>query len=258
MSTSEVSLSHVAIQFPMKPNETETKDELRIRDLRILQPKEGYRFSLDPLLLCDFAETVNTARIVDLGTGCGIIPLILARMARSSLIVGVELQEEMAGLATRNVALNGFQDRIEVVCDDVLSLRMRFPVSSFDLVTANPPYRKPGSGRVSPKAGRDLARHESSAGLADFLAVAKHLVKPSGAICFISHPSRLVEFIRCAGELKLSLLRLRLVHGSAAAPATMFLAQLAKGRRGDTSVLPPLFVRNVQGGYTDEVGRIIS
>jgi tRNA1Val (adenine37-N6)-methyltransferase len=241
----------------MKPNETETINELRTRDLRIVQPKEGYRFSLDPLLLCDFAETANTARIVDLGSGCGIIPLILARKAAATRIVGVEFQDEMAGLAARNVALNGFQDRIEVVCDDVLSLRRRFPVSSFDLVTANPPYRKPGSGRVSPKAGRDLARHESSAGLEDFLAVAKYLVKPSGAICFISHPSRLLEFIHCAGELKLSLLRLRLVHSSAAAPAMMFLAQLAKGRKGDTLVMPPLFVHNEQGRYTDEVGWVL-
>jgi tRNA1Val (adenine37-N6)-methyltransferase len=241
----------------MKPNETETIDELRIHDLRIAQPIDGYRYSLDPLLLCDFAETANTTRIVDLGTGCGIIPLIFARKIPDATLVGVELQQEMAGLAARNVAQNGFRDRIEVICDDVLSLRRRFQVSSFDLVTANPPYRKPGSGRVSPKAGRDLARHESSAGLADFLAVAKYLVKPSGAICFISHPSRLLEFIHYAGELKLSLLRLRVVHSSAALPATMFLAQLAKGRKGDTSVLPPLFVHNEQGGYTDEVGRIL-
>lgn len=238
-------------------NGEETLDELRAHGLQVIQPKGGYRFSLDPLLLCDFAGTGSEGRIIDLGTGCGIIPLILAGKIPGASLVGVELQEEMAGLAARNVALNGLRDRIDVVCDNVLSLRRRFPVSSFDLVTANPPYRKQGSGRVSPKAGRDLARHESSAGLADFLGVAKYLVKPSGAICFICHPSRLLEFIHCAGELKLSLLRLRLVHSSAAAPATMFLAQLAKGRKGETSVLPPLFVHNEQGGYTDEVGRVL-
>jgi tRNA1Val (adenine37-N6)-methyltransferase len=238
-------------------NGEETLDELRAYGLRIIQSLDGYRFSIDPLLLCDFAGAGSGGRVIDLGAGCGIIPLILAGKFPTASLVGVELQEEMAGLAARNVVLNGCQDRIEIVCDDVLFLARRFPVSSFDLVTANPPYRKPGSGRVSPKAGRDLARHESSAGLADFLAIAKYLVKPSGTLCFISHPSRLPEFIHCAGELKLSLLRLRLVHGSVAAPATMFLAQLAKGRKGDTSVLPPLFVHNEQGGYTDEVGRIL-
>jgi tRNA1Val (adenine37-N6)-methyltransferase len=236
----------------------ETVDELRSSGLRIAQPRHGYRFSLDPLLLCDFAGTGSGGRIIDLGTGCGVIPLVLAGRFPGATLVGVELQEEMDGLAARNVALNGLDERIEVVCGDILSLRGRFPVSSFDLVTANPPYRTPGSGRVSPRAGRDLARHESSARLADFLAAAKYLVKPSGTVCFISHPSRLPEFIRCAGELKLSLLRLRLVHSTAAAPATMFLAQLAKGRNGETSVLPPLFVHDGDGGYSEEVKRIIA
>jgi len=238
-------------------NGEETTDELRAFGLRIIQPVDGYRFSIDPLLLCDFACANSAGRIIDLGAGCGVIPQILARKIPDASLVGVELQEEMAGLAARSVAMNGLDERIKIMCADVLSLRRLFPVSSFDLVTANPPYRKPGSGRVSPKAGRDLARHESSAGLADFLAVAKYLVKPSGAICFISHPSRLAEFIHCAGELNLSLLRLRLVHGFATAPATMFLAQLAKGRKGDAAVLPPLFIHNEQGGYSDEVGRIL-
>jgi len=241
----------------MRPGETETIDELRAYDLRIQQPRDGYRFSLDPLLLCDFAGGGPAGRTIDLGSGCGVIPLILARRMPGASFVGLELQEEMAGLATRNVALNGLQSRIEIVCDDILSLRRRFPVSSFDLVTANPPYRKPGSGRVSPKAGRDLARHESTAGLADFLAAAKYLAAPSGAMCFISHPSRLAEFIHCAGELKLALLRLRMVHGSAAAPATMFLAQLAKGKKGDTLVLPPLLIHDERGDYTEEARRIL-
>ncbi|QEM69125.1 methyltransferase [Geobacter sp. FeAm09] len=235
----------------------ETTDELRAYDLRIHQPKDGYRFSLDPLLLCDFAEAASAGRIMDLGTGCGIIPLVLARKAPGASLVGVEFQEAAAGLAMRNVAHNGLRERIGIVCDDILSLRGRFPVSSFDLVTANPPYRKPGSGRISPRAGRDLARHESSAGLYDFLSVAKYLVKPSGAICFISHPSRLAEFVCGAGELKLALLGLRMVHDCAAAPATMFLARLAKGRKGDTVVLPPLILRDEQGGYSPEAQRIL-
>ena len=111
-------------------NGAETTDELRAYGLRIIQPLDGYRLSLDPLLLCDFAGAGSEGRIIDLGTGCGIIPLILARKIPGASLVGVEFQEEMAGLAGRNVALNGFQERIEIVCDDVLALRGRFPVSS--------------------------------------------------------------------------------------------------------------------------------
>ena len=235
----------------------ETIDELRGHGLRIIQPCNGYRFSLDPLLLCAFAEIGAGARVVDLGTGCGVIPLVLARKVADVSIVGVEFQEEMAGVATRNAELNGLQERVEIVCDDVLSLRKRLPVSSFDLVVANPPFRKPGSGRVSPKAGRDLARHESTAGLADFLTAAKYLVKPTGSICFIYHPARLVEFLTQAAALKLAPLRLRMVHGNSGMEARMVLIALAKGRRGDLEVLPPLFVYGNNGKYSGEMKRIL-
>jgi tRNA1Val (adenine37-N6)-methyltransferase len=234
-----------------------TADQLRAHGLRLIQPRHGYRFSLDPLLLCDFVTAQKAGRAIDLGTGCGVIPLVLARSRAELHAVGVEFQEELARLATQNVALNDLGHRVEIVEADILSLRQRFPASSFDLVTANPPYRKPGSGRVSPRAGRELARHESTAGLGDFLAVARYLVRPGGSICFISHPSRLAEFIHLAGGLRLALPRLRFVHGTPDAQATMFLAELVKGRHGSTVVLPPLLVRDGTGGYSAGLRRVL-
>jgi tRNA1Val (adenine37-N6)-methyltransferase len=220
----------------------ESFDELKEYGLRVVQPRHGYRFSLDPLLLCTFAAAGEGDRIIDLGTGCGVMPLVLARTAAQTQIVGVEQQEGLATLAARNVELNGLADRITIVAGDIRELRRRFPVSSFDLVVANPPYRRRGTGRVSPKAGRDDARHESTAGLADFLAAAKYLVHPGGRICFVYHPLRLPELFAEAARLKLAPLRLRMVHGSAAAEARIFLVEMAKGRRGELRVLPPLFV----------------
>jgi tRNA1Val (adenine37-N6)-methyltransferase len=222
----------------------ETVDELRDYGLRIIQPRAGYRFSLDPLLLCEFVGIDAAARVIDLGTGCGVIPLVLARKGEDASLVGVEFQEETARLAQRNVELNGLADRVEIIGADILSLRERFAVSSFDLVVANPPYRKPGSGRTSPSAGRDLARHESTAGLADFLAAAKYLVKPAGRICLIYHTSRLADCLVEAEGLRLSPGRLRFVHGSPQAEARMFLVELVKGRKRELTVLPPLFVRD--------------
>lgn len=234
----------------------ETTDELQNFGLRIIQPRHGYRFSLDPLLLCAFAELAAGGRIIDLGTGCGVIPLVLARKDEGARIVGVEQQEALTELAARNVRLNGLFDRIEIVGADILSLQERFPVSSFDLVVANPPYRKQGTGRISPKAGRDKARHETTATLADFLGVAKYLVRPSGRICFIYHPSRLAELLTEAAVLKLALLRLRMVHGNSAAEARMFLVEMAKGRKGELKVLPPLVVYGDDGGYSEEIERM--
>jgi tRNA1Val (adenine37-N6)-methyltransferase len=161
----------------------------------------------------------------------------------------------MATLVERNVQHNALAERVSVHGGDVIDLRGTFPDSTFDLVVSNPPFRTPWSGRISPKAGRDAARHETTAGLADFIAAAKYLVKPSGKICFIQLPSRLAEFMALAADMKLSVLRLRMIHNNAGAPAAMFMAELAKGRRSAPVIEPPLFVRDMSGEYTDEVWR---
>lgn len=236
--------------------ETETLDELSGYDLRIIQPRHGYRFSVDPLLLADFAAVRRGERCVDLGTGCGVIALLLARLGPECSVTGVEFQQVMADIATRNVHLNGLSGRVGIVEEDVVSLRARFPVDSFDLVVSNPPYRRPGTGKVSPRSGRDDARHESTATLADFLAAAKYLVKPSGRICLIYHTSRLPELMARAAQEKLAPLKLRMVHGNGRMEARMFMIELAKGRNAELRVEPPLMVRGEDGGYSEEKLRI--
>ena len=231
-----------------------TLDELKLFDLQLFQLRHGYRYSLDPLLLARFCTTVQPGgKIVDLGAGCGIISLVLARVNPAASVVAVENNPETAALVERNIQHNDLGERIFVNCEDVINLRKSYPVSTFDLVASNPPFRAPGSGKSSPLAGRDAARHETTAGLSDFLAVAKYLVKPGGKICFIQHPSRLTDFIAHARELKLALHRLRMVHDRVAAPATMFLAELAKGSRRGLAVEAPLILRDERGIYSDEV-----
>lgn len=234
----------------------ETIDELRSFDLSIIQPRHGYRYSLDPLLLARFCGLPPLeGSIADLGTGCGIIALVLARINATASVTAIENNPVMAELAERNARYNGLEGRISVHVGDVIDLRRSFPDSRFDLVVSNPPFRTAGSGRISPRAGRDAARHETTAGLADFLAAAKYLVKPSGRICFIQLPSRLAEFMSLAAGMKLSVMRVRMIHNTAGSPATMFLAELAKGRRAAPVVEPPLFVRDMAGEYTGEVWR---
>ena len=233
-----------------------TIDELSACGLQLFQPRHGYRYSLDPLLLTRFCgQPPSGGRIIDLGAGCGIIALVLARTNPAASVVAVENNPEMAALVERNILHNDLGGRVSVHTEDVINLRRSFPVSTFDLVVTNPPFRTAGSGKVSPRTGRDAARHETTAGLADFLAVAKYLVKPSGRICFIQLPSRLPEFMSLAEQMKLSVLRVRMIHSNARSPATMFMAELAKGRRCATVVEPPLFVRDMDGEYTDEVWR---
>lgn len=225
--------------------------------LKVRQPEKGYRFSLDALLLADFARLPEGAAVADLGTGCGIIPLVLAQSRADIRCVAIESNPEMAALALENARENRLDERIEVVCDDILTTRSRFPDSVFDVVLANPPFRTPRSGRISPHAGRDAARHESTAGLADFLSAAKYLVKPTGRICFVYLPSRLGELLSCARDQKLAVLRLRMVHGNEQSIAKIFLVELAKGRRGEPVIEPPLFVRDPSGSYTGETAAIL-
>ncbi len=233
-----------------------TRDEFKLFDLELFQPRHGYRYSLDALLLARFCGVLKAGgSIIDLGAGCGVISLVLARINPEASVVAVEKNLEMAALIERNIHHNELAGRVSVTQEDVANLRKNHTDSTFDLVVSNPPFRKAGSGKVSPCAGRDAARHETTAGLADFLDAAKYLVRPSGRICFIQLPSRLPEFMALAGQMKLSVLRIRMIHDNAGAPATMFMAELAKGRRSSPVVEPPLFVRDMSGEYTSEVWR---
>lgn len=238
--------------------EVTTIDELKHFGLKITQPESGYRFSLDPLLLADFVSlSPAVSRLIDLGTGSGVILMVLCRKFPEITAVGVESNCSMAEIARHNVAENDLAEKTEILECDVKVIKNEFHVSSFDCVVSNPPFRTPCSGKVSPRAGRDSARHESTAGIADFLAAAKYLVKPSGRIFFVYHPDRLQEFVKVASELNLSLLRIRMVHGNIAAPAKIFLAELAKGRKGATEVLSPLIIYGDNGEYTAEARGIL-
>ena len=193
--------------------------------------------------------------IIDLGAGCGIISLVLARLNPGVSVVAVENNHDMAALIAQNIQHNDLTGRVSVLAEDIINLRKLYSDSTFDLIVSNPPYRTPQSGRISPRTGRDAARHETTAGLADFVAAAKYLVKPSGRICFIQLPSRLPEFLSLAAQMKLSVLRVRMIHSNAESPATMFMAELAKGRRSAPVVESPLLVRDMDGEYTHEVWR---
>ena len=237
-----------------------TRDELKRFGLTLLQPKQGYRFTLDPLLLCDFSGASREMSIVDLGTGCGVMALVLARMAAAAHISAFEQDEATALLARQNTSLNRLAERVTVLHEDILQVRSHLPVSSCDLVVSNPPYRKQGRGRLNPHAGKLAARHETTASLADFLAAAKYLVKPvTGRICLVYHTDRLPDLMVEVVAQKLAVVRLRMVHGLPDAPAKVFLVELAKGRKNaDLQIMPPLIVRSDTERYTDEIGRILT
>ncbi|WP_305043173.1 tRNA1(Val) (adenine(37)-N6)-methyltransferase [Geoalkalibacter sp.] len=230
----------------------ETLDELRIGKLKILQAKNGYRFSLDPVLLCAFARVGKGERVADLGTGSGVMPLILARRSEAEEIVGVEVRADMAARARRSVALNGLEGRIRILEADVREIARSLAPQSFAVVLSNPPFRAPGSGRLAPVGERAAARHELAGGLDDFLRAAAWLLGPGGRFYIIYLAERLADLLEGMRRAGLEPKRLRCVHGRLGEPARMVLVEGRRGGRPGLALEAPLLVFAGED-YTQEV-----
>ena len=240
------------------PLNDETLDALFGGALKLHQKKRGYRFSLDSLLLADFATIRPGNRVIDLGTGNGVMPLILAYRYPSISVTGVEIQRAMADRAERNVRLNGYEDRISIACMDISSATGHFMPESFDSVICNPPYRAASSGRLSPSREKQIARHELKASLDDFVQVAAFLLKNKGRFACIHLGDRTVDLLTAMRGAAIEPKRLRVVHPFAAAEASMILVEAVKAGRRGLDVLPPLIVYDSAKGYTAEVNAIVA
>jgi tRNA1Val (adenine37-N6)-methyltransferase len=235
----------------------ETVDTLQAYDLQLPQARDGYRFSLDPLLLCDFAEIGSDLRVVDLGTGSGIIPQLLARMGKGRELLGVELQESLAERARRSVALNGLSAQVRIEVGDIRALPREW-AGSFDVALSNPPYRSPGRGRLAPGSERAMARFELAGGLEEFLRAAALLLRSSGRFYVIYLAERLAELLAGMRQSRLEPKRLRLVHARAGASARLVLVEGRKDGRPGMTIDAPLIVFREEAGreYTEEMARI--
>lgn len=219
-------------------------------DLRLRQPSKGYRYSLDPFLLSGFVD--RTAKVaVDLGTGSGILPILLCSRFPALSMTGLELQPELAELARCNVVDNGLAGQVRILDGDVRNCCSLFPPQSVDLVVSNPPYRPPGSGRVAPDRQRAAARHEQAGGLREFVAAAAYLLGSGGRFCLIHLAERLAELL---AELRLARLepkRLRLVHSRPADEARLVLVEARRDGRSGVRVEAPLYVYDGEGYSRD-------
>ncbi len=234
----------------------ETCDDLFEGRLKVLQKKQGYRFSVDALLLAHFAQPRPTDRTIDLGTGCGIIPLILTFRRQMEKIVGVEIQPSLADLARRNAALNRFSRRIKIWERDIKGLERKVWKEAFDLVVSNPPYRKVGTGRINLRQEKALARHEIKSTLEDILRVTHHLLKEKGRLAMIYPAFRATDLIQELGRFRLEPKRLQFVHSRQQDEARLALVEALKGGGSQVHVLPPLFLFDANDHYTPEATKL--
>jgi len=243
----------------MKPQESdETCDALFGGQLKLFQSRAGYRFSLDALLLADFVTVKVRDKFADLGTGSGVVPLVLARREKSISILAVECQDALAERAQRNVTLNHLASKIKVVRGDVRQIGALALAGSFDAVVCNPPYRKSGSGRLSPNDEKQIARHEINGALPDFLRAAASLLRGKGRIALVYGAGRMIDLLAAMRQLKLEPKRLRMVHSFAGAEASLVLVEGVKDGRSGIKILPPLIVFRRGKEYSEEVAKLIA
>jgi len=235
----------------LKPRTNETLDS--IKDIKLFQAKKGYRFSIDAILLEQFISARHSSKGIELGTGSGVISILLAKRLNNIQIKAVELQKPLAERAKRNVKLNELEDRIEIIQKDIKDLKDMYATNSFNFVYTNPPFRKPKTGRMSIDKERAIARHEIEISLQELISATSYLLKHSGRFYLIYHPFRLVELISLLKESKLEPKRMRFVHSKKGDEAKMVMIEAAKGSGTWLKIDPPLYLYEKGKTYSTEV-----
>lgn len=229
-------------------------DRTGFGNLRLIQKPEDFCYGIDAVILADFASHRKADTIMDLGTGTGIIPLILSHKTNASRIYGLEYQSESFQRAVRNVKLNHLEDRLQFLQGNVADFDgMK---GEMDAVTMNPPYMKHAGGLQNDNPARTIARHEVTAALEDFIACGAGLLKERGDLYLVHRPGRLVDILSLCRAYKVEPKELRLVHPREGEPPNIVLVHCSKNGGVELKILPPLFVYDAGVNYTDEIQHI--
>ena len=234
----------------------ERVDDLQFMDLRVIQSPDAFRFGMDAVLLADFARPRPRSRVCDLGTGTGILPLLLYGRENTITCDAVEIQADDAGRAERTMRLNGLESRIKVFNRDLKEIRSFLPHASYELVICNPPYSSNAASLPSPKTTLRTARQESECTLEDVAAAAAWLLRDRARFCLMLPAPRLTEAFETLKNHRLEPKRLRLVHANASRPGRLALIEAMLAVHPGLIVEPPLIVKNANGEDTDEIRRI--
>ena len=234
-------------------------DDLEYNDLRIIQNKNGFCFGIDSILLTDFAKNIKSgSTVLDLGTGTGIIPILLSAKTNAKSFVGIEIQDEVAKMAGRSVRLNSLDNKIKIINDNIKNYKNLFSRSSFDVVITNPPYKKAKTGLVSENNMQLISRHEISATLEDFIEISSYLLKDFGEFYMIHRPERLVDIFSIMRDKKIEPKRIRFICPNSNKKANMVLIKGVKLGKQFLVVDEDLIIYKEDGKYTDEVLKIYS
>jgi tRNA1Val (adenine37-N6)-methyltransferase len=235
-----------------------TTDSFFNGQLKVKQEKAGYRFSLDAVVLASHVKPREGDRILDLGTGCGIVSLILAYLHQNIKIYGIEVQEALAKIAIINVKENKLKNRVGIICKDLKVLGVDEISGPVNIVVSNPPYRKVESGRINPDPQKAVAKHEISAELDDVVKTARQMLIPAGRLLMVYTAERLTDILMSMRNAGIEPKFFRMIHPDGHSAAKLILVEGVKGGNAGMKNGPPLIIHNEDGSYTDEVQSMFS
>ncbi len=233
----------------------ETLDDLQ-NGYSIIQKADSFRYGVDAVLLSDFAEIRNNHSVIDLGTGTGIIPILIYAKKKPAEITAVEIQKDMAEMAERSVRLNGLQSHIKILNMDLKDAPGLLGKARYDCVVTNPPYVKKECGINNPSETKAIARFEIKCSLEELLSTAKELLKPGGKLFMVHRTDRLADIIYEMRNNGIEPKRIRFVHPSIGKRPNLLLIEGARGGNRELRFMDPLYIHDENGNYTEEIYRI--
>lgn len=237
--------------------ENERIDDLEIKNLKLIQNTEGFCFGIDSVLLSDFAKNIKKgSKVIDLGTGTGIIATLLCAKTDLEKVVGVEIQQDVADMAKRSIKLNNLENRFEILNENITNLKNVIEAGSFDVVVTNPPYKKLNTGIVNEEEKKLISRHEIKAELKDFIETAFYLLKDKGEFYMVHRPERLVDIMQSMRNAKIEPKEIRFVCPNTEKEPNLVLIKGIKNGRPFLKTLPNLYIYNNDGSYTNEILKI--
>ena len=238
----------------LKPNER--IDDLNRCGYKIIQNTDKFCFGIDAVLLSGFAKASKGDKVVDLGTGTGILPILMEAKTEADSFIAIDIQPESVEMANRSIIMNNQQDKIKIVEGDIKTASTDLGVGMYDVVTTNPPYMNNSHGLVNPNEAKAIARHEIKCSLEDVVREASRLLKVGGKLYMVHRPFRLIEIINMCTKYKLEPKRMRFVHPYVDKEPNMVLIEATKGGKSMIKIEKPLVVYKDTNEYTDEIHEI--
>ncbi len=241
----------------IKLNKDEVIEDLQFRNLKIIQNKEGFCFGIDSILLSDFAKNIKeNSSVLDLGTGTGVISILLCEKTKLKKITGIEIQKDVYEMAKKSIKLNKLENKFEIINENILNLSNLIEKNSVDVIVTNPPYKKRDTGIINENKKKLISRHEITANLEDFIKVSKDLLKDKGEFYMVHRPERLVDILSLMRKYKIEPKILRLVYTNKNKEPKLLLIKGIKNAKQFLKLEPNLYIYEENGEYTQEIKEI--